>query len=353
MPMTKCPVCGVSVKDENLVRHVRNQHPREKVEGLEAMRPPRKTSTRDWKDDLVRVGTVVAIAGAVWLIIALVFPSPIGVVVPAFPHLAVLTLAGVVLLAGGWVLGSPAFPSSAPKFAAAGVVIGLALAGSMALLAAQQGVPTLDRNTVSEPQGWVKAANAVWKSGALPVVFYYGSAGCPFCAASSWAIQGALEQFGSLSGFTFTTSDPNDVYPNTPEVDLAHATLASSYLSLDVKAGDNNQQVTVPPVSAVENAYVVTYNPNGQLPFYSIGGIYFRVGALVDPNTYVQGGTPLTPNQVQQALASGSGSVYTAVHQAQVYVEAFLVKACQAAGITPPSAVTQDPAVVAALAQIT
>lgn len=32
MAMKKCPVCGVSVKTENLERHVRNQHPKEHVD---------------------------------------------------------------------------------------------------------------------------------------------------------------------------------------------------------------------------------------------------------------------------------------------------------------------------------
>src|SRR3989304_9699704 len=32
VPSKKCPVCGVSVKLENLERHVRNQHPRASVD---------------------------------------------------------------------------------------------------------------------------------------------------------------------------------------------------------------------------------------------------------------------------------------------------------------------------------
>ncbi len=37
MAMKKCPVCGVSVKAENLERHVRNQHPREQVDLSETL----------------------------------------------------------------------------------------------------------------------------------------------------------------------------------------------------------------------------------------------------------------------------------------------------------------------------
>jgi hypothetical protein len=32
MAMKKCPVCGVSVKLENMERHVKTQHPREEVD---------------------------------------------------------------------------------------------------------------------------------------------------------------------------------------------------------------------------------------------------------------------------------------------------------------------------------
>ena len=37
MATKKCPVCGVSVKAENLERHVRNQHPKEKVDLRETL----------------------------------------------------------------------------------------------------------------------------------------------------------------------------------------------------------------------------------------------------------------------------------------------------------------------------
>lgn len=37
MAMKKCPVCGVSVKAENLERHVRNQHPKDQVDLSETL----------------------------------------------------------------------------------------------------------------------------------------------------------------------------------------------------------------------------------------------------------------------------------------------------------------------------
>ena len=356
MAMKKCPVCGVSVKDENLVRHVRNQHPHEKVEGLEQMAPARKKAVRDWKDDLARLGILIAVAGIVWLVLALLIPSPVGVLVPVFPGLFLLLVVGLGLLAGGWVLGSAAFQRSGLKLAAIGVVLGLALAGSVAFLATQQGIPILSPPTRSEPGGWQYAPNSLWSANHLPVVFYYGSAGCPYCAASSWALQMALQAFGSVVGATYTTSSPTDVYPNTPEVELAHVTYSSSYVSLNLLAGDNNLVISAPDPSPLQRAYLVQYDASGggfSFPFYVVGGMYIHAGALVLPTVFESGSTTLTPQQVVSALASGSGSVYDAVHSAAVYFEAYMVKACEVAGITPPAAVLGDAAVQNVLAQIT
>ncbi len=358
MPMTKCPVCGVSVKDENLVRHVHNQHPHETVEGLEKLAParPKSTSTRDWKDDLARLGVLVAVAGAIWFVLALLFPTPVGVMIPAFPGVLLVLLVGVGLLAGGWVLGSAAIQRSGTKFAVIGVVVGLAMAGVSAGLAAQQGVHPLSPPTAA-PGNWMKADNPLWTINSRPVIFYYGSAGCPYCAASSWVVQGALQLFGSLSGYTFITSTPNEATPelrSIPGVDFVGATFSSSFLSLDVVAGNDNQVISAPTPPPIENSYVLTYDTQmgvASFPFYVVGGIYMRSGGLVDPTVFSTNGV-MTASAVQQAIASGSGPVYTAIHSAQIYLEAYLAKACQRAGLTPPSTVTGDPAVAAVLAQL-
>ena len=39
---TKCPVCGVSVKLENLERHVRTQHPRADVDLTQTLTPEQR-----------------------------------------------------------------------------------------------------------------------------------------------------------------------------------------------------------------------------------------------------------------------------------------------------------------------
>ena len=316
MATKKCPVCGVSVKAENLVRHVKNQHPHEKVEGLETMAPARKRNYRDLNDDLVRVGTIVAAAGVVWAVLALIFPTPVGVMVPVLPGLLAFTLVGVGILAMGWVMGSTTLQRSGVKLTGVGVVVGLVLAGSSSFLATQQGVPILSTQTTQLPAGWLKAENPLWTISNRPVVFYYGSAACPYCAASSWALQAALQAFGSMTGATYTTSlASGEFYASVPEVELAHITYSSSYVSLSLLAGDNNQVLSAPSPNPVQNAYLLTYDSRGgsfSFPFYVVGGMYIHAGALVDPSAVGTVGlvngqqvyTPMTPDPGAPALAS-------------------------------------------------
>ena len=70
MAMKKCPVCGVSVKLENLERHVRNQHPREQVdlsqELTEEDRKEIKAKKSGGQPGLTRGGRrTIAVAGIV------------------------------------------------------------------------------------------------------------------------------------------------------------------------------------------------------------------------------------------------------------------------------------------------
>lgn len=85
MPAVKCPVCGVSVKPENLERHLRNQHPREKVdiaavlseedqEAVKEERAARPGLTRSGKRMIVIVGVVVAALVALAILYPLLIP---------------------------------------------------------------------------------------------------------------------------------------------------------------------------------------------------------------------------------------------------------------------------------------
>ncbi len=306
-------------------------------------------------ESLARLGIIVVLAGGIWLALALLIPI-LGALVPPFPDLAGLTIVGFGILGAGMVTGIDTAFLPWKKFAALGIVVGLGAAGIAGLAAQSAGVPSLATSVVQETgPGWEKATNGVWSSSGLPVVFFYGSVACPYCAASSWALYGALSQFGSVSGWTYGTSSPTDVYPDTPEISLVSASLASSYVSIDIRETNDPSQITMPSVNAVEQAYVNAYNSGGGIPFLVVGGVYIHVGTLVDPGALESGGTALAPQQIAQSLAAANPNdpVYQAIHQAQVYLEAYLVKIDEAAGITPPASVTSDPSVASVVAQIT
>ncbi len=80
MAMKKCPVCGVSVKVENLERHVRNQHPREHVDLSQTLteedREAVERSKSRARPALTRTGKrtvlIAIIAVAVVLVVAIV-----------------------------------------------------------------------------------------------------------------------------------------------------------------------------------------------------------------------------------------------------------------------------------------
>lgn len=305
-------------------------------------------------DLLVQLGVLVALAGALWYAVASVVPLA-GAFVAPFPDLLGVILVGIGLLTAGMVVGvERSFPPWR-KYAAVGVVVGL-LAPAGAVLAAQSaGIPNLS-TSVSNAAGsnWYKAENDLWASGGKPVVLFYGSLACPYCAASSWALYAALLDFGTLTGTSYSSSSPTDVYPNTPEVSFAGATFTSAYLGLDIRESTNNQQITLPSLSVVEQAYVNAYDSRQSIPFYLFGGVYFHLGTLVSPSALAPSGSPLPAAQVAASLAqqNPNDSVYQAIHQAQIYLEAYIVKLDERAGITPPSSVTSDSAVMSVVAQI-
>ncbi|MGI0131076.1 MAG: DUF929 family protein, partial [Thermoplasmata archaeon] len=207
----------------------------------------------------------------------------------------------------------------------AGVVLGLVVSGCLGVAAVVSGCPTLSAATTAEPFNFTKANNPVWADNGAPVFFFYGSVACPYCAASSWAMAFALEQFGTLTGTSFDRSAPGDsAGSNIPEVSLANAVLQSRWVSLHVAESTNDNQITAPPTAGcVESAYVSAYDRGGNIPFVVIGGQYVHVGALVTPSRLAG----MTPAEVQGQMNNQSGPAWNAVSPTAFLLEAFLVKA--------------------------
>ena len=299
---------------------------------------------------LVPSGLTVAVAGVVWF--ALAFASPlVGIVLPALPDVALVAAGGGVVLLVGLALRTAQLSRSWKKPMAIGLVLGLVIAGLCAVIGGDLGLPQLNPAfSEAAGQGWEGAHNAVWKDGGgLPVFLIIGSVACPYCAASSWAFSEALHAFGSLQGAHASESETGYVYSNTPEIALDASSLTSGSVSWDPREASDNQNIHLPSLSPTEQAYYSYYHPSSGIPFLVVvGGIFVHTTQLVDPGCLFSGGcgcdyasgacgSALGYPTVQADVASGTGSVYNAIHHGAIYLEACLVKSDQIAGVTPPS----------------
>jgi hypothetical protein len=316
----------------------------------------------DARKVLFPLGMIIAIGGGIWFAFASLV-SVIGFVLPAIPVVLLVAVAGVVLLVIGLFLDKPRISEVWKKPVAIGVVLGLVLSGSLALYATELGVPNLN-SPYQEATGhnWEGAHNEMWKSNGLPVLFYYGSLACPYCSASSWAVYKALSDFGTFTGVTFTSSNPADIYPNTPEVDLTSISYSSNAISWDGKEGNNNQALSEPGLDVYEQAFVNYYMQTDTschgIPLYVVGGIFIEPDSIVDPAVLHNGenSQPLYTAQQIASIISGSTSnpqIYSdIVTSGAYYLEAYLYEADVKAGVTPPSSVASNPSVMSIAASI-
>jgi Domain of unknown function (DUF929) len=288
---------------------------------------PSKSSQRtDQKSKwtLARGGMLATPLFAIWFIVAYFVPSPVGVFISAIPALGIALAVSAAVLAFGLLRSdkrwSPAFRGAV----AAGVIFGLLLTVIFGIVGVLLGFPTLTATTTNEPDNFHHAANKAWTSDGKPVYFFFGSAACPYCSASSWAEVVALSRFGSLTGTSYDYSSSTDVYPNTPETVLAGASFSSGYFSLQVAESTYTGSIQLPGFgNDYQNAYFVAYDSGGSIPFIVIGGQYFTVGTLVDPAQLAG----MSPAEVQAQIGAQSGTAWTAISPAADWVTAFMLKA--------------------------
>jgi Domain of unknown function (DUF929) len=190
--------------------------------------------TRERKWNLIRIGYFAAPILLIWLALAYVAPSPVGLIVPAFPWLALAAAVAAFALAFGlWRASGPRWNPILRRTLVSGVVVGFVISGMIGLTGVLAfGCPYLPPSSslTTQPggQGWASAPVAAWHSNGLPVIYFYGASWCPYCSASSWAIWKALTEFGTVSGASPAYSSTSDVYPGTPEMVLASASVNSN-----------------------------------------------------------------------------------------------------------------------------
>ena len=296
---------------------------------------------------LARIGYILVPLFLIWFVLAYFFPSPVGTFLPAIPWLGVILAGSGFVLAWGLLRTEERWSSAMRNSAVLGVVLGIVIAGGIGLVAIFAGCPTLPPvSSTSEPSGWEKVNAPAWTDNGAPVFFFVGSVACPFCSAGSWAMKMAMQAFGPVSGTYYGASNPNDNYPNTPEVVLASTTVRSQYVSFQVLEGLDFGRLSSPPAaSCTQSAYVSAYDTGGSIPFLVINGQYVHVGSIVDPGQLAG----LSAQQVQDQMNNQTGNAWNAISPAGYLLEAFFVKSNGGGG--PPN-VVNDANVKALLSQI-
>lgn len=292
---------------------------------------------------LARIGFLTTPILGIWFLIAYFAPSPVGLILPAIPWLALgLAVAAFVLLFGLWRSSGARWSKLFRSTLIYGVVFGLVISGVIGLAGyALFGCPYLppassltSQSASGQPNSnpnlvipaWTSGNMRAWQDNGRPVLYFYGSSLCPYCSAASWAIYKALTQFGSLSGVSLAYSSPTDTDPNTPEVVLANVNLVSSSVAFEVSEDTSGPGISFPGTSSCyQQAYVTAYSGSA-IPFVAINGQYIHGGSqLIAPtllNPFAGSGAPL----VQSQVLNENGSAWGVVQTQAWWIMAFLAR---------------------------
>lgn len=298
---------------------------------------------KDTRWTLARIGYLIVPLVAIWFVLALIYPSPLGLILAAIPYIAIILAVGVFILAFGLLRTNRRWSKVFRSTVIVGVVLGLVFTGAVALTAIVIGCPFLPSSSALTSQpgpGWAATPSYVspWQQGGLPVIYFYGASWCPYCSASSWAIWKALTEFqtgfssttSGIPGTTFSYSSSTDVYPSTPEVVLANAQLTSGNAVFLVSEYTGGVDGTFPGTSnCIQQAYVTAYS-GSSIPFLVVNGQYVHGGStIIDPadwETY-SGGANGGYSAVATGVLQESGTPWSVVQGQAAWITAYIVKA--------------------------
>jgi hypothetical protein len=321
--------------------HRRRSKNPEKVEPQKKSRKNLDAFESKWS--LLRVAYVLVPILAVWFIVAFLAPSPVGLILPAIPYIA-LGLAGVVLVLIYALLRAEKRWTKVYRNTVIGaVVLGLVFTGILGLTGSLAfGCPYLLPSTALSADGgpgWTHGGNAAWQDSGKPIVYFYGATWCPYCSAGSWTIYKALSQFGTVTGTSTSFSSLSDVYAGTPEIILGAAQLSSSNVSFQVNEDMSGVEGTFPGTSnCYQAAYVSAYSGSA-IPFLVVNGQWIHAGTpIIDPqglSSYAYSAT--TPSGTGATTVLGqvqaeSGTAWTAVSTQAYWIMAYIAASLGATG---------------------
>jgi hypothetical protein len=335
-----------SVRDAG--RALRSLYHRQRSRGGRSTAAPTARPTKQDVDrrerawNLPRIGMFATPVMAIYALLAYVAPSPVGILIPAFPWLFLgLAVAAFVLLFG-LLRSEKKWTKVWRSTLISGVVVGLVLAGVLGLAGyVIFGCPYLPPSSAlgNLQEGWAHASVGPWQESGKPVFYFYGATWCPFCSASSWAMWKALTEFQSgfngqttgIPGTSFMYSNPADVDPSTPEVVIGSLSVSSPALALQVSeyfwTTTSGVAGTFPSTSnCVQQAYVSAYSTG--LPFVVLNGQYVHAGTLIEPT--VMSSWAAGANGGYTTVANGvlteSGAPWSDVSSQAGWITAFLLK---------------------------
>lgn len=291
---------------------------------------PTERAKVDGKWSLPRIGFLLLPILAVWFTFAFLVPSPVGLVLPAIPYLALgLVVAAFVLLFGLFRTSGARWSKVYRTTLVTGVVLGLVVSGVIALggilFFGCPVLPSAASGTTQPAPDWISVDVAPWQDSGRPVVFFFAATWCPFCSASSWAIWKALSGFGTVTG----TSTMYSAEGSVPEVVLASAHVSSTSVALVVVEDTSGDTHNFPSTTnCYEQAYVSAYS-GGAIPFLVVNGQYVHAGSSLVPADQV---TSFSTAQLEQEVSIENGSAWTIIQGPTWWMMAFIAKST---GATP------------------
>ncbi len=236
---------------------------------------------------LLRVGYILVPVFAVWFIVAFLAPSPVGLILPAIPYIALGLAVVSFVLIYALFRAEKRWSKVYRNTVIGGVVLGLVFTGVVGLTGSLAfGCPYLPPSTSLSGQGgpgWAHGSIAAWQDGGKPVVYFFGATWCPYCSAGSWTIWKALSQYGVVTGTSTGFSSLSDIYSGTPEVVLGATQVSSSNISFQVSEDMSGSEGNFPSTSnCYQAAYVAAYSGGG-IPFLVVNGQWIHPGAIINP----------------------------------------------------------------------
>jgi hypothetical protein len=310
------------------------QRSRDRRREPSAAQVKKEAEARERRWNLTRIGFLLVPIFAIWFALAYLVPSPVGLVLPAIPYLALgLVVGAFILVFGLWRSSGPRWSKILRTTTITGVVLGLVITGMIAaggvLFFGCPYLPSTASGTTQPAPGWVSYPASAWHDGGRPVVYFYGATWCPYCSASSWAIWKALTEFGSLTGAypSYSYNGNGEPYPSTPEMVLANAQLSSSTVAFQVSEYVAGSDGVFPTTSnCYQSAYVNAY-AGGSIPFAVVNGQYVHGGSsLIDPGS-LSSWAGTGASTVQSQVANENGGAWSVVQTQAWWTMAFMAKA--------------------------